>query len=640
MSPIKISLLCAFTCLFVYADAQINRSYNGESNNLNNPSWGAAHSHFKNFASNGYADSISAPGGLNRPNARTVSNALGSQQTFMPNELGLSDFVWGWGQFIDHDINLNDDNTAAPSDVQVPSCDTMFDPNCAGNVMIRMFRSKHDTSTGKATGDPRRHLNDITSYIDASNVYGSDAARSDWLRTFTDGKMKTSAGNLLPWNTIDGEYSSAIDPTAPFIVLDGHPLPDKYFVGGDIRVNEQPTLIAFHTLFVREHNRLCDKLKQENPSWNDEELFQRARKMVGALIQVVTYEEFLPMTGIPISPYSSYDNTVDASIMNSFSAAAFRFGHTMVNGRLMRYEEDGQLWSFGVKDLRDGFFKPTLIKDEGGIEPFFRGLAAQTHQMVDPLIMDDLRNFLFGMPGAGGIDLLTINIARARERGVPDYNTLREDLGLSPHVDVQSLTSDVSLQNKLSSVYTDIDDVDPWIGLMSEDHLPNSIMGEGLATILGMQFTNLRDGDRYYYENDPAFSLAEIAELKATTLSQIILRNAAIDTLQPNVFKATPRDQLMVNLVPFANIKNIELTAYPNPIQRYFNLVIEATRPSTATLNIWDMNGKQVKQQIVSLTTGRNELNFELDDELASGVYTITLQADEGIGKLRVSKVR
>ena len=210
----------------------------------------------------------------------------------MPNELNLSDFVWGWGQFIDHDINFNNDNPAEINNIQVPICDPQFDPQCSGSVTIRMARSLSDPSSGTSINNPRRHINDISSFIDASGVYGSHINRANWLRTHEDGKLKTSNGNLLPWNTRDGEFESQIDPSAPFMILDGFPLPEKYFVGGDIRINEQPGLIAFHTLWMREHNLRCDEIKADNPNWNDEEIFQRARKIVGALIQAITYEEF------------------------------------------------------------------------------------------------------------------------------------------------------------------------------------------------------------------------------------------------------------------------------------------------------------------------------------------------------------
>lgn len=618
--------------------AQTNRSFDGTGNNLFQPNWGTAKGHFRTYVSNGFSDSISAVGGIFRDNPRNVSNALGSQQKFMPNELGLSDFVWGWGQFIDHDINLNDDNLSEVNDIDVPSCEPMFDPGCTGQMKIKMFRSISDSTTGTSKNNPRRFINEITSYIDASAVYGSEDVRADWLRSKVGGKLKVSAGNLLPWNTVDGEYGSAIDPSVPMMVVDGHPKPTKFFIAGDVRANEQPGLTSFHTLWVREHNFICDSLAIAHPNWNDELLFQRARKIVGAEMQVITYEEFLPNIGVQLTPYSGYDPTVNPNILNSFSAAAYRFGHTMVNGRLIRSEENGDSISFGAIDLRDGFFKPILLKDEGGIAPYFRGLASQKHQLVDPLIMDDIRNFLFGPPGAGGLDLLSINIARARERGLPDYNKIRTDLGLSARSSFQDLTSNDTLRTSLQSVYATINDVDPWIGFMSEDHLPNALIGEGMHEILKLQFEHLRDGDRYYYENDPAFTADEIAALKRTTLSKIVVRNTEVGRLQTNVFKAVPRHLLSIELFPFPEVRNIELNAYPNPAQKYFNLVITNSRPSSAMLRIIDVNGKLVKETAVKLNRGENKLNFELSDELANGLYTVILSGDGGRGELKLIK--
>lgn len=634
-------LLLILICLsFQISGAQVNRSFDGTENNISNPDWGAAQQHFRNYVRNGFSDLISEPGGQDRENPRAVSNVLGSQTEFTPNELELSDFVWGWGQFIDHDINLNDDNPDEVNDFLVPECDPEFDPFCTGTVAIRMFRSLSDPATGTDISNPRKHVNEITSFIDGSGVYGSDEDRANWLRTNIDGKLKTSTGNFLPWNTVDGEFDSAIDTSAPFMVLDGFPIPEKFYVGGDIRINEQPGLMCFHTLWVREHNRLCDELKVEHPSWNDEELFQRARKIVGALIEAITYEEFLPTIGVELDSYAGYDSSVEPNILNVFSAAGYRFGHTMVNGRLVRFDEAGNDWIFGSVDLRDAFFNPLILKDEGGISPFFRGLAAQEHQLVDPLIMDDIRNFLFGPPGAGGIDLLSINIERARERGLPDYNAVREDLFLSPHSDFNSLTSDPILSDALEQVYGDINSVDPWIGFMSEDHGASTIVGEGMGTILKMQFGFLRDGDRYYYENDPAFTSDEVAALKSTKLSEVILRNTEIKLLQENVFIAVPRGNLAVELFPFSEIKNIELTAYPNPVQKYFKLSVQSNKPSQATLSIYGIDSKLVSQEKLQIVKGENEFNFELSDALANGMYVISLTSDNGEGQLKIIKQR
>lgn len=618
--------------------SQTNRSFDGTGNNLFQPDWGITNGHFRAYVSNGFADSISTSGGEFRDNPRNISNALGSQAEFMPNELDLSDFVWGWGQFLDHDINLSDDNKAEHNDIQIPSCEPLFDPNCTGQMTMEMFRSLSDSTTGTSTSNPRKFINGITSYIDGSAVYGSDRVRADWLRSQIGGKLKVSAGNLLPWNTTDGEFNSPIDNSAPEMAAAGHPAPTKFFIAGDVRANEQPGLIAFHTLWVREHNFWCDSLAKLHPNWTDELLFQRARKIVGAEIQAITYEEFLPNMGIILDPYSGYDSNVNPNILNVFASVAYRFGHSIVNGKLTRIEENGDSISFGAIDLRDGFFKPEVIKDEGGIAPYFRGHASQKHQFVDPLMMDDMRNFLFGPPGSGGLDLLSLNIERGRERGLPDYNKIRSDFNLTTHTSFNDVTSDSTLREALISAYGDVSDVDPWIGLMSEDHLPNSIIGEGLYTILKYQFEQLRDGDRYYYENDQAFTNAEMDSIKNTSLSDIILRNTEIATLQKNAFIAIPRSLLSVELLPFSGVRNIEMNAYPNPVQKYFNLKITNYRASNARLTIIDVNGKVIREEDVRLNRGENQLNFELNDEVANGLYTIILRAEGGRGELKLIK--
>jgi hypothetical protein len=171
---------------------------------------------------------------------------------------------------------------------------------------------------------------------------------------------------------------------------------------------------------------------------------------------------------------------------------------------------------------------------------------------------------------------------------------------------------------------------------MAEDHLDSSIVGEALNLILKMQFQALRDGDRYYYENDNSLTVEEKQQIKATRLSQIILRNTEIETLQDSAFKAVPRHLLSVELFPFPEVRNIELKAYPNPVQKYFNLIITNNQAASATLRIINANGKIIEQRMVKLSRGKNELNFELDDNLANGLYTITLSSDSGVGQLKL----
>ncbi|MDV7399903.1 peroxidase family protein, partial [Arthrospira platensis SPKY1] len=117
------------------------------------------------------------------------------------------------------------------------------------------------------------------------------------------------AGNLPPYNTYSGERDGPIDPNAPHM---DNPvgLTQKLFVCGDPRANENPVLLSMHILFVREHNRLCEELAQQHPDWNDEQLYQHARKLVSGLIQSVHYDEWLPTVGVNLPPYQGYNPNV------------------------------------------------------------------------------------------------------------------------------------------------------------------------------------------------------------------------------------------------------------------------------------------------------------------------------------------
>ncbi len=635
----RILTLFIWTCLIsVSMQAQDNRPLDGFGINPVNPEWGAAATEFQRVTENAFADGYSEPSGADRPNPRTISNAIGEQPGFLPNEKGLSDFIWGWGQFIDHDINLNDDHPTEFLPILVPAGDFAFDPDGTGTVEIPMRRSLFEPGTGTEPGNLRRHVNEITAFIDGSPIYGVTEDRANWLRSFQGGKLKVSDGNLLPFNTLDGLESGDVDNNAPFMIFDGVFFPEKFYIAGDIRANEQPTLMAFHTLWVREHNRLCDDFAIANPTWNDEELFQAARRMVGAYMQAITFEEFLPAIGIELNPYNGFDPTVNPAIFNVFSAAAYRFGHTMVNGRVLRFQENGDTLSFGSIHLRDAFFHPEILVEQGGIEPFFRGMAVQEHQFVDPFVMNDLRNFLFGPPGAGGLDLLSINIQRARERGVADYNSIRQSFGLVPISTFEELTSDIAVRNAMESTYGDVNKIDPWIGMMCEDHLSGAIIGPSLYNIFKAQFEQLRDGDRFYYENDATLSQADKDAIKATRMSDVILRNTDIQDIQSNVFFAESRELVAVESMPFTGIRNITLEAWPNPVQRYFNLKIYAMKTGSATLTVLDNNGRIAQQHTIELEKGRNTLQFELPSQLANGLYTLLLEMDGDKGFVKLVK--
>ncbi len=499
------------------------RTIDGSNNNLLNTKMNEAETSLFRMANADYGDGISAMAGANRPSPRDVSNAVHAQNELTLTYKLASDMLWQWGQFLDHDVDLSDGvHPPEPVPMPIPAGDIFFDPNNTGQMTMAFNRTIYDINTGINT--PREQLNEITGWIDASNVYGSDEERATALRTMDGtGRLKTSKHKLLPFNK-DGFSNAGGDS-------------DTLFLAGDVRANEQVGLTAMHTLFVREHNRLAKKIRRKNRYLSGEEIYQRARKLVAAEMQIITYNEFLPVLLGPkaLSRYKGYKPSVDSTIANEFSTAAYRLGHSLLSPKLLRLNKRGKEIQYGHLALRDAFFSPSRIIDEGGIEPLLRGLVSQPCQDLDELIIDDVRNFLFGQPGQGGFDLASLNIQRGRDHGLSSYNATRVALGLPAVGSFADITSDSAKQAKLSSVYATVDDIDLWTGGLSEDKVPNALVGETFHAILKDQFERLRDGDRFWYQKQRYGR--DKRYIRNITLAKIIRYNTKIGKeIQRNVF--------------------------------------------------------------------------------------------------------
>jgi hypothetical protein len=478
-----------------------------------------------------YGDGISSPRGstgVPLPNARQLSNSVVAQAVMAPNTHKMTDWVFQWGQFIDHDLDLT--LLAEPVEsfnISIPAGDPIFDAMNTGNQVMAFQRSKYDVSTGTGPANPRQQINEVTSFVDGSMVYGSDPVRANTLRTLSGGRLKTSPGNLLPLNTfgLPNGTGGPFDST-------------QFYLAGDVRVNEQVGLTAVHTLMVREHNRLADQLAAANPSWSDEQIYQRARKIVGAEVQVITYKEFLPALLGSYAPgvEGTYDPNLNPGVLTEFSTALYRVGHTMLSPQLMRMQNDGTPAPGGHMSLRDSFFKMQNLSGTNELEYFLKGLASDQQQEVDMHLVDDVRDFLFGEPIPGGFDLAALNIQRGRDHGLPDYNTLRVAFGLPAVTSFAEITTDPEVQAGLAALYGDVNRIDAWVGALSEDHASGAAVGPLIAYGLAEQFRRARDGDRFWYLRDGDFSADDLAVLNSTRLSDIILRNTSITNIQSNVF--------------------------------------------------------------------------------------------------------
>lgn len=487
------------------------RSYDGTGNNLLHVTWGSTGTDLLRVAPAEYGDGVSTPAGADRPSARAVSNAVSDQggQDIL-SDRQLSAMMYAWGQFIDHDLVSTNSGTTEAFDIAVPAGDPTFDPTGTGTAAISVLRSAFDPATGTSAANPRQQVNGITSWLDGSMVYGSSEAAANGLRAFTGGKMKTSAGDLLPVGA------------------------GGFFQAGDARANENPELTALQTLFVREHNRVAANLVKANPTWTDEQLFQKARATVIGELQAITYNEWLPaLLGSGLGPYRGYDPTANPAISTEFATAGFRFGHSMLGDDIEFLGNDGREIADAV-ELADAFFNPALVSAHG-IDPLLKYLASDPASEVDTKVVDGVRNLLLTVPGGSvTLDLASLNVQRGRDHGLSDYNATRVALGLPKVTDFSQITANKGLQQSLKDLYGTVENIDLWVGVLAEDHVKGGSVGATGRAIILEQFGRLRAADRFWYEN--TVSGSELQTLRNTKLSDVIARNTQLTTVQKDAF--------------------------------------------------------------------------------------------------------
>ncbi|KAH6942514.1 hypothetical protein HPB50_006939 [Hyalomma asiaticum] len=370
----------------------------------------------------------------------------------------------------------------------------------------------------------RDHTNQVTAFIDASTVYGSTAEETNQLRSFRKGMLRT----------LDTKWSKPLLPPgseAEILECQERGRNSKCFMAGDSRVNEQPGLTALHTIWMREHNRLARHLSTLNPSWDDERLFQEARRIVGAEVQHVTLAEFLPaVLGESVAqifglkPASSgqwrgYDTTVNPGVSNVFAAAAFRFGHSL-------------------------FFNPTHLFRPGAVDRLVLGLVNQAASGMDEQLSPEVTNRLFQPQGQDfGLDLMALNVQRGRDHGLPPYVAWRRHCALQPVRGFQDLEQFVgpAAAEALGKLYASIEDVDLFPAGIAEKPVLGGVVGPTFACLIAEQFVRMRKGDRFWYENGglaSSFSADQLRELRKVTLARVLCDNLDdIETIQARVME-------------------------------------------------------------------------------------------------------
>ena len=280
-----------------------------------------------------------------------------------------------------------------------------------------------------------------------------------------------------------------------------------FFVAGDVRANEHVALTVMHTIWLREHNRIVRELAKINPCWDDERLYKEGRKILSALMQVITYKEFLPLLlgekGFKtfVGYYPGYSSDVNVSVSNAFATAAFRFGHSLINPTFACLDKENRPLSIGPLGLREAFFNPLQYYISGGTDPILRGLLQDRSRQVDEFVSRVLTTQLFAESDDSiGQDLAARNIHQGREHAIPsyrDYQQFCHDMfGVSS--EFTSLTTELRLRN-LYGNRGFREGIDLWVGGLAEKRMDGSNLGPTFACIIGKTFADLRNGDRFYW---------------------------------------------------------------------------------------------------------------------------------------------
>ena len=414
-----------------------------------------------------------------------------------------------WGQFHDHDITLTPLAKVDCHDVCVNSdehlnCFPIPTPNDDFRDCMPFTRS----STNCMGGTPvrRDQVNAITAFTDASMVYGSDNDLAEKLRG-EDGLLRINEQFSSPTGKsympfMEGPTTCQQNPNKP----EGEPdIP--CFLAGDGRSNEHPALTAMHTIFMREHNRLARAIKQMNPDFNSDAIYFEARKILGAIVQRITWVEFLPkLIGMDLmADYDGYNYTVNPGVFNAISTAAYRCGHSMIHNLTFRLDEDLEEYEYGNLPLHMTFFSPWRIIEEGGLDPILRGVYGVGNKIAKPNenFGEELLDRLFALDEADndrtrGMDLPALNIQRGRDHGLATYNDFRELLFGSRATSFADLSDKIppAALAKIESVYDSVDDIDLFAGGSMETLAPGAAVGPTFQQIIARQFRNFMVGDR------------------------------------------------------------------------------------------------------------------------------------------------
>ncbi|XP_041643471.1 prostaglandin G/H synthase 1 isoform X2 [Cheilinus undulatus] len=316
----------------------------------------------------------------------------------------------------------------------------------------QFFKTKHDVSGGftKALGHG----------VDASNIYGDNLERQLQLRFLKDGKLK--------YQLVKGEvYPPTVSEVPVHMVYpEGFPPEQRLAIGQEV-FGILPGLTMYATIWLREHNRVCDILKAEHPTWDDEQLFQTTRLIIiGEIINIIIEEYVQQLSGYlldlkfdPSLLFSSrfqYSNRIALEFCQIYHWHPLMPDSFLIDGEEIPYSQfiynTSLLMHYGVEKLVDAFSRQPAGQIGGG---------QNSHEVV--------------------LKVAEMVIRESRAARVRPFNEYRKRFNLKPYTSFYELTGDTDMARGLEELYGDIDAVELYIGVLMEKTRPNAIFGESMV---------------------------------------------------------------------------------------------------------------------------------------------------------------
>ncbi|KAJ8002561.1 hypothetical protein DPEC_G00160180 [Dallia pectoralis] len=535
------SVLLLLVMFVDYSQSKVTwevQRYDGWYNNLADHDRGAVGSSLVRLLPARYYDGVLLP--LQEPlvpNPRRLSDVTAAGRSGLPsahNHTVLSVF---FGYHVVFDIMDSRPPGCPPEfmNIPIPEGDPIFDPNHTGRVLLPFQRGLWDKHSSQSPNYPRTQVNLVTAWLDGSSIYGPSNSWCDTLRSFSGGGLasghqwnmpRRSGGSHLMW--------SAADPAT------GEQGSDGLYELGNGWGNENVFTMAEGVVWFRYHNYIAANLRVKHQSWSDEDLFQNARKTVVATFQNIAFYEWLPglLGNETMRAYPGYQKFVDPGISPEFYAAAVSIFSTMVPPGV--YMRNGSCHFRNVVNM-DGSLSPALrmcnsfwnrqnpnLKTGLDIDHLIMGMASQIAERQDNIVVEDLRDYMYGPLRFSRSDLVALSVQRGRDFGLPSYNQVRTALGLAPvsrwgDINPELNTTNPQLFRDLADLYDgDISQLELFPGgLLESMDRPGPVF----SSIILDQLDRIRNGDRFWFENtqNGMFTSEELMAIRNTSFHDVIV---------------------------------------------------------------------------------------------------------------------